>query len=63
MTTMKMRMIGKTKMTKAEVDHLDELSQKIITLLRSNGMNRDADKVEDVLYDVLEHAETKAMED
>lgn len=50
-------------MTKAEVDHLDELSQKIITLLRSNGMNKDADKVEDVLYDVLEHAETGAMED
>lgn len=50
-------------MTKAEVDHLDDLSQKIITLLRANGMNRDADKVEDVLYDVLEHAETKAMED
>ncbi len=62
--TMKIMMtIGTTKMTKAEVDHLDDLSQKIITLLRANGMNRDADKVEDVLYDVLEHAETKAMED
>lgn len=63
MKKMRTRIIGKKKMTKAEVDHLDELSQKIITLLRSNGMNKDADKVEDVLYDVLEHAETGAMED
>lgn len=50
-------------MTKGEVNHLDELSQKIITLLRANGMNKDADKLEDVLYDVLEHAEIKAIED
>lgn len=50
-------------MTKTDVNKIDDLSQKLINTLKDCGMNKAADKLENVLYDILEQAEVKAMED
>lgn len=49
-------------MTKADVNKIDDLSQKLINTLKDCGMNKAADKLENVLCDILEQAEVKAME-
>lgn len=50
-------------MTKADVNKIDDLSQKLINTLKDCGMNKAVDKLENVLYDILEQAEVKAMKD
>lgn len=50
-------------MNKADVNKIDDLSQILINTLKDCGMDKAADKLEDVLYDILEQAEAKAMED
>lgn len=54
---------GMTKMTKADVDKIDDLSQKLVNVLKDCGMKRDAETLENVLYDILEEAELRVLGD
>ena len=50
-------------MTKAVVDKIDDLSQELVNVLKDCGMKRDAETLENVLYDILEEAELRALGD
>ena len=50
-------------MTKADVDKIDDLSQELVNVLKDCGMKRDAETLENVLYDILEEAELRALGD
>lgn len=54
---------GWYKMTKADVDKIEDLSQKLVDVLKDSGMRRDAETLENVLYDILEEAKLRISED
>lgn len=50
-------------MSKADIECISEMGEKIISILKSNGLNKDADKLDDLLFDIVEHCEVRAMGD
>lgn len=49
-------------MTKADVNKIEDISQKLVAVLKDCGMRKDAETLESVLYDVLEKAELRVLE-
>ncbi len=50
-------------MSKTDIERISEMGEKIISILKSNGLNKDAAKLDDLLFDIVEHCEVRAMED
>lgn len=49
-------------MTKVDVNKIEDLSQKLVDVLKNCGMRKDAETLENVLYVILEKAELRVLE-
>ena len=50
-------------MSKTDIERISEMGEKIIFILKENGLNKDADKLDNLLFDILENCEVRAMGD